>query len=428
MFLEFKQKIVKDYTFFTSILLMAISLSIYVTSFYMSYKEQLSHIEMLAIEESEDLFYKLDANGLKNLSIKEELTTEDEGYFARIFVYGFDIRHDVVFEHNTLEWSKSFMEKAISQDLLEYDKVYFKFELVDNRHLKLFTTMRYPLIEQQKFLGEVYVGIEATHWAREQVRIFCYLVLFNLLARFFIRYVAYRMANKAMEPVVQSFEQQKQFVANASHELRTPLSIIISGLEVLKLDDDNKLSPFSRDVMGDINDEALRMKKLIDNLLITARNDNKTLKVNKNLFSLNDILTKLYNKFFLLADRKNIKINLNLIDDISIYADKLHIEQILAILIDNAIKYTEENGKINIKVQKQKQEVIISVIDNGKGISKEDLPHIFERFYRAEKSHTDYGNGLGLSIAKILAEKNNGKITVESEENIGSCFNLVLKI
>ena len=102
-----------------------------------------------------------------------------------------------------------------------------------------------------------------------------------------------------MEPVVQSFEQQKQFVANASHELRTPLSIIISGLEVLKLDDDNKLSPFSRDVMGDINDEALRMKKLIDNLLITARNDNKTLKVNKILFSLNDILTKLYNKFFL---------------------------------------------------------------------------------------------------------------------------------
>ena len=113
MFLEFKQKIVKDYTFFTSILLMAISLSIYVTSFYMSYKAQLSHIEMLAIEESEDLLYKLNDNGLKNLSIKEELTTEDEGYFARIFVYGFDIRHDVVFEHNTLEWSKSFMEKAI---------------------------------------------------------------------------------------------------------------------------------------------------------------------------------------------------------------------------------------------------------------------------------------------------------------------------
>ena len=150
----------------------------------MSYKEQLSHIEMLAIEESEELFYKLDANGVKNLSIKEELTNEDEGYFDRIFVYGFDIRNDVVFEHNTLEWSKSFMEKAISQDLLEYDKVYFKFELVDNRHLKLFTTMRYPLIEQQKFLGEVYVGIEATHWAREQVRIFCYLVLFNLLADF----------------------------------------------------------------------------------------------------------------------------------------------------------------------------------------------------------------------------------------------------
>ena len=78
------------------------------------------------------------------------------------------------------------MEKVISQGLLEYNKVYFKFELVDNRHLKLFTTMRYPLIEQQKFLGEVYVGIEATHWAREQVRIFWYLILFNLLVLLFL--------------------------------------------------------------------------------------------------------------------------------------------------------------------------------------------------------------------------------------------------
>ena len=168
-------------------------------------------------------------------------------------------------------------------------------------------------------------------------------------------------------------------------------------------------------------------KKLIDNLLLTARNDNDTLAVNPKVFSLNELLTKLYNKFSLLADRKNIEINLAPLNEISIYADSMHIEQILTILIDNAVKYTPENGMIDIGIKEDKQHIIISVKDNGKGIAAEDLPHIFERFYRAEKSRTTYGNGLGLSIAQILAQKNNGEITVTSKENEGSCFSLAMK-
>ena len=135
----------------------------------------------------------------------------------------------------------------------------------------------------------------------------------------------------------------------------------------------------------------------------------------------------MYNKFSLLADRKNIEINLAPLNEISIYADSMHIEQILTILIDNAVKYTPENGMIDIGVKENKQHIIISVQDNGKGIAAEDLPHIFERFYRAEKSRTTYGNGLGLSIAQILARKNNGEITVTSKENEGSCFSLAMK-
>lgn len=230
-----------------------------------------------------------------------------------------------------------------------------------------------------------------------------------------------------MVPVVKSFEQQKQFIANASHELRTPLSIIISGLTVLKSDEDNKLTDFSQEVIADIDDESLKMKKLIDNLLLTARNDNDTLNVNPVDFSLSDLIVKLYNKFSLLADRKNITIDLENLEGIFVYADSSHIEQILAILIDNAVKYTAENGRICIKVSAQEKDVVVSVIDNGKGISQEDLPHIFERFYRADKSRTHYGNGLGLSIAQMLAEKNHSIITVTSEENAGSCFNLVIK-
>lgn len=319
------------------------------------------------------------------------------------------------------------MENAIRNDLFNYNQVYWKFVLLENRHPKLLMIMRYPLIEDDLQLGEIYVGIEVTHWARETVRIFFILILIILLSMFFVRYIANRMANKAMVPVIKSFEQQKQFVANASHELRTPLSIIISGMTILKSDEDNKLTDFSKEVITDMNDESLKMKKLIDNLLLTARNDNDTLVVNPVTFSLRDLLVKLYNKFSLLADKKNITIDMAEIKDISVYADSMHIEQILAILIDNAIKYTAENGKISIKLQEEKEKIVVSVADNGKGISSEDLPHIFERFYRADKSRTNYGNGLGLSIAKMLAEKNHSYITVTSEENIGSCFSLVIE-
>ena len=100
-----------------------------------------------------------------------------------------------------------------------------------------------------------------------------------------------------MQPVVQSFEQQKQFIANASHELRTPLIIIMSGLTVLKTDDENNLSKFSIDTIDDINDESLKMKKLIDNLLLSARNTNNTLTVHSTKFNLNNLINKIHTKF-----------------------------------------------------------------------------------------------------------------------------------
>lgn len=425
MFSEFKQKITKEYARFTCILLLIVSLSIYAVGVHMSYKEQLYQIKILAIEESEELYH---LQTVKALDVfVDNLSDGGISYFNRIFVYGYDNKEQLLFSHNNMEWSERSIRKIMDDASLPYEKPYFHFELVDNRHPKVFIAMRYPLIEKGDFLGEVYVGMDITHWVREEVRFFFILLIIVFLSMFFVRYVAYKMANRAMVPVVKSFEQQKQFIANASHELRTPLSIIISGLTVLKSDEDNKLTDFSQEVIADIDDESLKMKKLIDNLLLTARNDNDTLNVNPVNFSLSDLIVKLYNKFSLLADRKNITIDLENLEGIFVYADSSHIEQILAILIDNAVKYTAENGRICIKVSAQEKDVVVSVIDNGKGISQEDLPHIFERFYRADKSRTHYGNGLGLSIAQMLAEKNHSTITVTSEENAGSCFNLVIE-
>lgn len=426
MFTKFKEKIVKDYCYLTVLLLLFVSFSLYIVDFSISYKSQLSHIKMLAIEESEDLFYKINTKDLKNFPKDDDNSPEEDNYFNKIFIYGYTKDHQLVFEHNNMEWSEKSITKIINDNSLSFHKVYFDFNLVDNRHLKYLIYMRYPLLENNVFLGEVYVGIEITHWVREQIRIFFILLIIISLSLFFVRYVAYKMANKTMQPVVQSFEQQKQFIANASHELRTPLSIIMSGLTVLKTDDENNLSKFSIDTIDDINDESLKMKKLIDNLLLSARNTNNTLTVHSTKFNLNNLINKIYTKFSLLAKNKQITLKISNPPNIFITADMSHIEQILAILVDNAIKYSDENSSIFITITEDKQCIKIAIKDSGPGISIEDLPHIFKPFYRANNTRTYYGNGLGLSIAQILAQKNHSNILVENNKEKGSCFTLII--
>lgn len=423
MFNTTKQKLVKDYSFLTTILLLFLSISIYLVSIHLSYKDQLRRLELLAIEECEELYYKINDNDTSNLIEPDD----NDKYFNTIIVYAYDKNKQLVFSHNEIDWSQQFFKDNISNNKFLYHHPYFYCTLIDNRHPKIAIALRYPLIENNQYLGEVYVGFNITHWVREQLRILLFILIIIFLSMFFVRYVAYKMANKAMIPIMESLAQQKQFIANASHELRTPLSIILSGLAVLKADTDNKLSKFSQVVTEDIHDESLRMKKLIDDLLLTARNDNHTLSVNPTTFNLSEIITKIYTKFSLLAKEKCIQLKLDNLSDIYITADVTHIKQILSILIDNAIKYTKNNGIVSIIVTKQKNTINIAIKDTGLGINSDNLPHIFEPFYRADKARTYHGNGLGLSIAKILANKNNSDIIVSSKEHHGSCFTLIIK-
>ena len=177
MFTKFKEKIVKDYCYLTILLLLFVSFSLYIVGFSISYKSQLSHIKMLAIEESEDLFYKINTKDLKNFPKDDDNSPEEDNYFNKIFIYGYTKDHQLVFEHNNMEWSEKSITKIINDNSLSFHKVYFDFNLVDNRHLKYLIYMRYPLLENNIFLGEVYVGIEITHWVREQIRIFFILLI-----------------------------------------------------------------------------------------------------------------------------------------------------------------------------------------------------------------------------------------------------------
>lgn len=234
-----------------------------------------------------------------------------------------------------------------------------------------------------------------------------------------------RTFNTMLDRIQQSYEQQNQFVSDASHELRTPISVIQGYANMLDRWGKDDKSVLEESISA-IKTESESMKSLIEKLLFLARGDKNTQKVEKEEFYLNKLIDEIVKETKLIDSTHEIKSEKN--DLAKINADYKMLKEALRVFIDNSIKYTPEGGVIKINCSLQDNEVLISIEDTGMGISKEDLPHIFDRFYRADKSRTKQtgGTGLGLSIAKWIIFKHNGGITVESRVNVGTKINITL--
>ncbi|WP_058486934.1 ATP-binding protein [Defluviitalea phaphyphila] len=217
-------------------------------------------------------------------------------------------------------------------------------------------------------------------------------------------------------------EMRKEFVANVSHELRTPLTTIKSYTETLldgALEEKEVAIPF----LEVINNETDRMTALVQDLLELSRLDNKQVKFNKRSINLIHLIEDSVNKHKIHAQKKqqNMQFNTN-IKKLFINIDPDRIYQVFSNILSNAIKYSPEKASINIGVLDNEDNVRVFVKDTGIGISKEDLPRIFERFYRVDKARSRAmgGTGLGLAIAKEIMENHNGKIWAESEKGKGT--------
>lgn len=234
-----------------------------------------------------------------------------------------------------------------------------------------------------------------------------------------------RTFNTMLDRIQQSYEQQNQFVSDASHELRTPISVIQGYANMLDRWGKDDKSVLEESISA-IKTESESMKSLIEKLLFLARGDKNTQKVEKVEFYLNELIDEIVKETKLIDNTHEIKSEKN--DLAKINADYKMIKEALRVFMDNSIKYTPEGGSIKVNCSIQNNEVLISIEDTGMGISKEDLPHIFDRFYRADKSRTKQtgGTGLGLSIAKWIIFKHNGRITVESRVNVGTKINITL--
>jgi len=240
-------------------------------------------------------------------------------------------------------------------------------------------------------------------------------------------FLAYFLAGKTLTPIEKALLAQKRFTADAAHELRTPLTAIKTALEVnLKDKKINKDQAMS--VLKDNLKDIASLEKLSNDLLLLSRVEHNHQEIKQRTIAFDELLNELINKFQMVAKTKSVRISAKAEHDlIKVDADKLM--QILSILLDNAIKYTPKNGKVQLSSFLEKNKAVFQVKDNGVGISKEDLPFIFDRFYKAETSRNknkSAGFGLGLSIASEIAKSLNARLSVESKPTKGSTFTLRL--
>ena len=262
--------------------------------------------------------------------------------------------------------------------------------------------------------------------ARQKVLI--WLVLINGFILFFSAALSFFLAGKTLQPIAYVLEEQKRFVTDASHELHTPLTALKSSMEVA-LRDKKLTTTKSRDVLTQSLQEVDELAELSENLLSLARLE-KSGYIKKSRIDLSDLVTQVGKRLKSLADKKEITFQITAAQAV-ISADEVSVTKLLTILIDNAIKYTPKFGAVNVAVHVVKKHLEIRVKDTGIGIPKKDLPHIFDRFYRTDRSRTKTGTsgfGLGLAIAKQIVLSQKGTMTVISKEGKGTMFVVKLPI
>lgn len=236
------------------------------------------------------------------------------------------------------------------------------------------------------------------------------------------------LAERALIPIKNAWQKQQEFVSDASHEIRTPLTVIQSRLELLLRSPDATIEEKAQD-FSILLKENRRLAKLVSSLLTLARSDSGQVQLNKNMFSLNELLEEVISHFSEIVSFQNKKISLKINNTHFYYGDQERIHQLLVILIDNAMKFTKENDSIQISCEQIKNNIVLKVQDSGVGIKEENIPRIFDRFFQEDESRTfKSGIGLGLSIAKWIVDEHNGKIKVQSKKDEGTTFEITLPI
>lgn len=233
--------------------------------------------------------------------------------------------------------------------------------------------------------------------------------------------------NAMLDRIHAAYQSQMRFVSDASHELRTPIAVIEGYASLLNRW--GKDDPATRqEAIDAIQAEAGSMKELIEQLLFLARGDNESMHIELEPFDLTEVAAEVLRETEMIDQTHTF--SARWIDTVPVCADLGLIKQALRILVDNAIKYTPAGGQITVSISIQDGMARLTVQDEGQGISAQDLPHIFDRFYRTDTSRARQtgGTGLGLAIAKWIVDRHQGWFEVRSWEEVGTCMTIVLPL
>ncbi len=253
------------------------------------------------------------------------------------------------------------------------------------------------------------------------------IIFIDVIILSFSAVLGYFLAGKILAPIEEAMIKQKRFVADASHELRTPLTALKTGTEVVLRDKKLTIGKAKKTLQDNL-EEVDNLSFLVSRLLSLTRYQENGQILEKSTFSLEELIESANKKIILLAKKKKINLKLKLASG-KISADRMALEEALLVFLDNAVKYTPPGGNVLVKTKKIGNSWQILIKDSGIGIDEQDLPHIFERFWRADLARqkgTQDGYGLGLALAKEIIDLHQGKIGVESRVGKGTTFTITL--
>lgn len=274
-----------------------------------------------------------------------------------------------------------------------------------------------------RFRQKLRQGQEALFIEAKQ-RVIARLIFVNLIILVGGGLLSYYLAVKTLQPIKEAHESLERFTADASHELRTPIAVMRSENEVALMDPKLTLAQAKKQMESNI-EELEKLTALSEGLLQLASQDSLSI----SLVSIQQIVNIAIDSVNSFAKSRKVIVKSEISKSLKVNADKSSLAQALAILLNNAVKYSPQESEVMVSAQKQQKTIVIEVSDQGPGIKSSDLPHIFDRFYRAETSRTKQqtdGYGLGLAIAKDIVERHGGKITVSSKLGKGSSFKITL--
>lgn len=250
-----------------------------------------------------------------------------------------------------------------------------------------------------------------------------------LLAMIAFFFVSLFLSQLALSPVKKSWQQQRQFVADASHELKTPLTVILANTGIVLSHPESPVSTQAK-WLEYIQDEAQQMRGLVEDLLFLAKSDAARQSVPRAEVLLSELVLGCLLPFESVAFEEAVTLTHQITPGLTLRGDEAHLRRLVMILLDNAVKYAGPGGTVTLTLSRHQERLRLSVCNTGLPIPPEHLPHLFERFYRVDpaRDRNQGGYGLGLAIAKSIVDAHRGKIAVTSTASAGTCFTVSLPL